>query len=362
MPKPPRKQAARASLADEKNSRTQRRVTIRDVATAAGVSSMTVSNVINDVENVVREDTRRRVLKAIADLNYRPTSSGRNLRLGRRHAIGVVIVDEEADFLASPFITRLVSGVCSVLNDNGYVMIVQGIHPDKFASAFMMRRAEADAYCVRLNGPEDKRAEMLNVLSRVSEPIILIQETLSFPGEDHCTVRQDDAGGTQLVADHLLARGVETIVAMVPRHGGPMTGARLAGLREGLKRAPRPIKLDVVAAAANTFSASFDAMDAHIARHGHPRAVMGINDELALGALRAVQSRGLSVPEDVMVTGFNGFNPASYADPSLTTVVSPASELGTRSAQLLLKRLSGERFESAEVVLPVSFRKGNSTP
>jgi LacI family transcriptional regulator len=321
---------------------------------------MTVSNVMAGARPV-REETRRRVQRAIAELNYRPATSGRNLRLGKRHAIGVVIVDETKDFLASPFIARFVSGLCGVLNENGYVMIVQGIHPEEFESAFPLRRAEADAYCIRLNGSADQRARMLSVLSRLKDPLILIQETLPLAGSDRMTIRQDDFGGAQLLADHLLARGVRSAVVIAPRFGGPMTNARLDGFKAALNASKQEFSLDVLTAATNTFASGLAAIEPYLAGRKPPAAVIGVNDELALAGLRAIQDKGWRVPEDVMVTGFNGFEPSSYIRPSLTTVVSPANLIGEEAGRMLMRRLAGEAFPSHDHVLPVTFRKGDST-
>jgi DNA-binding LacI/PurR family transcriptional regulator len=344
----------------EKTVAAGRPPTLRDVAAAAGVSAMTVSNVIGGSRHV-REETRRRVLRAIAELNYRPATSARNLRLGKRHAIGVVIVDETKDFLSSPFIARFVAGLCGVLNENGYVMIVQGIHPDEFESSFPLRRAEADAYCIRLNGNAGQRARMLEVLGRLDDPLILVQEILPLSGTDRMTIRQDDYGGAQLLADHLLARDVRSAVVIAPRFGGPMTTARLAGFRDAFAGSRQKIALDVVTAEANTFASGVAAITAYLAGRKPPGAIIGVNDELALAGLRVLQDRGLRVPEDVMVTGFNGFEPSSYTRPSLTTVVSPAGQIGAEAGRMLMRRLAGEPFPPVDHVLPVAVRKGDST-
>jgi LacI family transcriptional regulator len=333
---------------------------MRDVAAAAGVSAMTVSNVIAGGRHV-RPQTRLRVLRAIEELNYRPATSGRNLRLGKRHAIGVVIADETRDFLSSPFIARFLAGLCGVLNENGYVMIVQGIHPDEFEQSFPLRRAEADAYCIRLNGSAEQRARMLDVLGRIDDPLILVQEILPLTGADRMTIRQDDYGGAQLLADHLLARGVRSGVVIAPRYGGPMTTARLAGFKAALTASREPFALEVITAEANTFASGLSSIEAYLQGRPPPGAVIGVNDELALAGLRAIQDRGLAIPEDVMVAGFNGFEPSSYIRPSLTTVVSPAARIGEEAGHMLMRRLAGEPFPVADHVLPVTFRKGDST-
>ena len=357
----PARPRQRAKAASKPVVRTRGAVTLREVALAAGVSPMTVSNVVNSGGRHVREETRKRVMRAITELNYRPASSGRNLRLGKRHAIGVVIVDEANDFLANPFIARFVSALCHVLNENGYAMIVQGIRPDEFESAFPLHRTEADAYCIRLNAPEEQRAQMLQVLERLDEPMIMVQETLPFEGRDRVKIRQDDFGGAQLLADHLLARGIRKATLFAPLHSGPMTRARIDGFEAAFAQVREGFSLEIVTVPSNSFASGLKAIEDYLARGNRPDAIIGTNDELALAGLRAAQGHGLKVPDDLMITGFNGFQPASYTSPSITTVVSRAADLGEVAGQLLMDRLAGTPFSSADHVLPVTFRKGEST-
>jgi DNA-binding LacI/PurR family transcriptional regulator len=340
----------------------RRRATIRDVAIAAGVSAMTVSNVINGKVQSVSEETRRRVLREMERRDYRVLSSGRNLRLGNRQAVCVIIVDESPNFLAHPFISRMVSGVCGELSLNGYAMIVQGIQPRDFANTLALRRVEADGYCIRLNGADERRAEMLTALERVSEPVVLMQDILPVSGADHCVVRQDDYSGGRLVADHFAARDVRRLVVAVPRYGGAMTSARLRGLREGFASAGRSVDMQLVVCDLNTFEDAYATLATSlVSSSGLPDAVFGINDELALAAIRVLQDRDIKVPDDVIVAGFNGFNPPGYTHPDLTTVVSCPTEVGAAAAGALLPHVVHGSFERPEVVLPVTFRNGQST-
>ncbi len=344
-----------------KSSSKPRRVTIRDVAAAAGVSPMTVSNVINSKTDFVGEETRRRVLKEIQNLDYRLLSSGRNLRLGNRQAVGVVIVDESQDFLSHPFISRMVSGLCGELNRKGYTMTVQGLAPDQFASTFGLRRADADAYCIRLHGSEEQRAAMLDSLARLREPVVLIQESLPPRSPTQCVVRQDDYGGGRIMADHLAARAVRTLWVIVPRFSGPMTESRLRGLHEGFSAAGREVEIQTITCDKNNFEDALTAIARMLQTGQRPDAIVGINDELALAALRAMQDIGVAVPQDVLVTGFNGFYPVGFARPNLTTILSRPADVGATAAQVLLEHLKTGNFGRPEVVLPVTFRMGESS-
>ena len=342
-------------------SHKSKRVTIRDVAAMAGVSAMTVSNVINDNRRFVGDDTRRRVMRAIQQLNYRLLSSGRNLKLGNRQAIGVIIVDELPNFLSHPYISRMVSGLCGTLNANGYAMTMQGVSPSEFVNTMALRRADADAFCVRLHGSTEQRSDMLDVLARLREPVALIQETLPARGEERCVVRQDDWGGGRIMADHLAAREVRRIWVIVPRFSGPMTEARLGGLREGFEAAKREVTIGKIICDVGTFEDAYATIRQRFDADETPDAIVGINDELAIAALRVLHDRSIRVPEDALVAGFNGFNPRSYTSPNLTTVVSCPADVGASAAKALLHHLNTGRFAVPEIVLPVAFRNGDST-
>jgi DNA-binding LacI/PurR family transcriptional regulator len=339
----------------------RRNPTIKDVAAAAGVSPMTVSNVINGNLRFFSEDTRRRVEDAVAGLGYRPLGSGRSLKSGRRNVVGVVIVDELQDFMSNPFMSRFVSGLCGHLSENGYMMILQGIHPDEFARSFPLRRAEADAYCMRLHGNDSVRASMLEVLERIDEPVILIQETLKTGRPDTCVVRQDDYGGGTLLAEHLIVRGVRHIAVLEPAFAGPMTMARTRGLRAGFEEAKVPVRIDSITSRINDFISAYDAVMGYLKSGPLPQAVLGTNDELALAALRALQDLQIDVPGKVRVVGFNGFQPPGYTRPSLSTIVSAANSIGVEAGRAMLARLQSGIFAQTEIVLPVAFRKGGST-
>jgi LacI family transcriptional regulator len=240
-------------------------------------------------------------------------------------------------------------------------MIVQGIHPDVFAQAVPMKRAEADAYCVRLNGRDEARREMLEILSRIPEPVVLIQESLPVHDANRCVVRQDDHGGGLMLADHFAARGVRRLVVASPRFSGPMTEARLKGLDDGFRAAQAGPDVETLQCPINSFASAYETIGQRLDAKPPPQAILGTNDDIAYAAMRALQDRGIRVPDDVLVAGFNGFQPQAYTNPSLTTVVSQAVEIGATAGQCLLERLATGRFPRSQIVLPVSFRRGGST-
>jgi LacI family transcriptional regulator len=136
----------------------------------------------------------------------------------------------------------------------------------------------------------------------------------------------------------------------------------MAGFQAALMKGDTDFDLATVTADQNTFAGGIAAMERYLADNAAPGAVIGVNDELALAGIRALQERNLRVPDDVMVTGFNGFEPSSYYRPSLTTVESPAARIGEEAGRMLMRRLvGGSDFPTQDYVLPVTFRKGEST-
>ena len=329
------------------------RATIKDVARAAGVSAMTVSNVLNGRTQFVSAATRKRVEREIARLNYRRQANARNLRVAEQRSVGMVIVDESPFFLADYFTCQVVAGLANVLNRADYTLTLQGMRIDQLASSMIMRSFEVGGLCAMISGPRAERLRIVESLTRLQQPLVLFQEALEKPFPDVCIIRQDDHAGGRLLADHLLARRVRTFLAIVPRQDWPAVEYRLAGLREGLAADPAA-SVTVIESADESFVAVQAALAEHLQANPLPGAVVGANDSIATAALLLLD-RGHRVPDDIRVVGFNGFEAHRYSRPKLTTVISSPYVLGERAGQALLQRLQTGAFAISEQVLPVVF-------
>jgi DNA-binding LacI/PurR family transcriptional regulator len=337
-----------------------KRVTIKDVAKAADVSPMTVSNVVNGKHQFVGERTRKIVEREIARLNYRVQHSARSLRVDRRHSVGMIFVDEAPSFL-DHFNAHVVGGLSNVLSRADYTVTVQGIRANRFSEASIIRNFAVDGFCVVLSGTTAERNTIIEGLVRLDQPLVLIQEPIVSPNAETCVVRQDDAGGGRLIADHLAARRVNTVLVMVPSEVWPAIDERVSGLRQGFAAAGGHVEIDVVRAKTEEFDSARAALIAHLDRFPLPDAIVGANDRLAIAALSVLLDRGIPVPERVKVTGFNGFEQRRYARPLITTVISSAYEMGERAGHMLLERFASDRFPTNEIVLPVHFDLGETT-
>lgn len=338
-----------------------RRATVKDVAEAAGVSAMTVSNVLNGRLQFVSPATRKRVEREIARLGYRRQAHARNLRVAAPRSIGMVIIDRQPGFLADFFTGQVVAGLANILNGADYTLTIQGMTGAALPDSGIMRSFEVAGYCAMFSGPPEVRHDAARRLAALDQPLVLLQEGFELPGADLAIIRQDDRGGGRLIADHLLARRATRILAVVPTEPWPAIEQRLAGLADGIAAFGSDARLTVVRAESESFADVQAALARHLDANPMPDAVFGGNDPIATAALFLLLDRGIAVPDRVRVVGFNGFEAHRHARPRLTTVASAAYALGETAGRAMLHRLAAGAFERREWVLPVHLEAGTTT-
>lgn len=337
------------------------RATIKDVAKAADVSAMTVSNVLNGRLQYVGQATIKRVEREIERLGYRRQANARNLRVAEQRSIGMIILDESPTFLTDFFTCQVVAGLANVLNGADYTLTIQGMPRGALATSMIMRTFEVGGFCAMVSGSREERSQVVQRLSELDQPVVVFQDEFEADGRDICTVRQDDRGGGRLVGDHLLARRAEELVMLVPKQPWPAVENRLAGVRQSLAASGSSARLTVIESASEAFTDVQSAIAKYLDAHPLPDAVIGANDPLAIAAMLLLLDRGMRVPEDIRVIGFNGFEAHRHSRPRLTTVVSAAYALGERAGHAMLTRLNDGSFASHDHVLPVHFDSGETT-
>ena len=340
------------------SAKKSKRATLSDVARAARVSVMTVSNVVRG--KLVLPENKQRVEEAIARLNYRPNLSARSLRTLEARSMGMVIADPDPAYLIDPFISRLVSGLSNYLSSIDYTLDIQGVMPERFASAGILRKDRNDALCAILCGPVELRRQHLDFLRQLEQPVVIFQETFKSPSPNIALIRQDDLGGGQLLAQLLLKKRVRRLVFLRPLLDWSAVEQRERGVRAACASASADIQVTTVQAASEGFDDVYSTVENHLAR-SVPDAIVAATDSMGVAALKACESQGIEVPKRLIVTGFNGFDLWRYTRPTLTTVMSPAYEMGRHAGSLLVQRLREGRFSKRNVVFPVSLRAGEST-
>ncbi len=314
--------------------------TLRDVARLAGVSIKTVSNVIHDYP-YIRAATRERVEAAIEELDYRPNLSARSLRSGRTGAIALAVPDLRLSYFA-----ELADSVITTAERAGVVTLVEQTGGDRVRELELLhspRRSMTDGLIFSALGMGPADADRLEV----PYPLVLLGERIFDGPTDHVTMRNVEAAraGTEF----LIRSGRRRIAIVGARADGEAgsSGLRIQGYREAL--AAHGIDPDdrlLVDARlwrmADGASAMRELLDRGVAFDG----VFGLNDTLALGAMRVLQDAGLRVPEDVSVLGFDNLDEAAFSLPSLSSV-DPGREWIARTAvETLLDRIAGSPGDS----------------
>jgi LacI family transcriptional regulator len=334
-------------------------VTLRDVAEAAKVSPMTVSNVVNRRFNIVSAETRERVERAVLRLKYRPHLSARGLRLAVGWSIGVLIVSDDPLHIADPFVTQSIIGLSNRLQEDGYALVVQSLKTYELEHSTLVRSVLTDGTCLVLTGADAQRRQGLELLCSLRQPVILFQDRNIGRHTDMCLIHQDDFGGAVDLATRVLGRDARRIVVLVPSIVSPGFQERERGFRAAVG-AHADATLAVVHCGDGSFKAAQLAAQEYIKRYGMPDAFLGGNDQLGIAAIQMLAEMGVRVPDDVAVTGFNAFEIWQYSVPTLTTVESPAYQMGEQAAAEMVHRLQVGRFRQSEILFPVRLRIGGS--
>jgi DNA-binding LacI/PurR family transcriptional regulator len=309
--------------------------TMRDVARLAGVSVKTVSNVVNDFPHVSAR-TRERVLAAIAELGYRMNFSARNLSRGRTGMLTLAVPE-----LRLPYFAELADAVMAAAAERGYTVLIEqtgGVRERELAVLTSDRRRMTDGLIFSPIGLRTTDGAQLDV----DYPMVLLGERALHAGVPHVAMANADAA--RAVAEHLLAVGRRRIAVVGSfDEPGPSAGSlRTRGLIDTLAAAGIAHDPALVGEALGwTRAAGAAAMRQVLDRGVEFDAVFGLNDVLALGAMRVLYERGLRVPEDVAVAGFDDIEDGRFSRPSLTTVEPGRAEIARNAVALLVERISG---------------------
>lgn len=341
-------------------SKKKSRPTLKDVAELSNVSPMTVSNVIHKRFKFVGDDTRRRVEKAIRELNYVPNATSRKLRSQREFTIGMIIMDGENDFLINPFVGQLVAGLSNCLNQNNHSLTIQGVKPSELEKASLFTHTGTDGLCAIFCGNATERREYFKFMLRLDQPIVAFQDSILPRNSNISTVSQNDRDGANLLARHVLRDKARILLAIEPSMEWPAIMERRSGIIAAVRQV-EGARLKTLYCDESKIDEVQELIHDYLKSNDPPDAIMGATDSIGVSALRFCQDHGYHVPNDIMVTGFNGFELVRYTNPPLTTVQSRAYDMGFYAGSLLLNRIESGRFEKRKTVFPVSLIVGGST-
>ncbi|MEL7022704.1 MAG: LacI family DNA-binding transcriptional regulator [Pseudomonadota bacterium] len=333
------------------------RATIFDVAQRASVSIKTVSRVVNREPNV-RERTRAKVEQAIAELQYRPDSSARNLARQKSHLIGLVYDDPAAyELPSSGYIIRLQQGALRACRASMHELL---IHPCNFrergvGSALKSVIEDARLAGIVLAPPLSNMMRLVRAVQETGTPFVRIS-----PGQkirNHMCIATNDAEATAEIVDHLAQLGHRKIGFVTGDETHAAVSNRYEGFQKGLVRNGLRLSAKRVVSGNNSFESGERAAAKLLTLADRPTAVVCANDDMAAGVVRQAKKLGFNLPDDLSVTGFDDVVLARQILPTLTTVRQPLSRMAERAVEMLLKGKTGSQHE----VVPAEMQLRDST-
>jgi len=306
--------------------------TIQDVCRKSGVSTATVSRVLNNSPHVSRE-SRRRVLDAIDELGYRPSQAARNLVRQSTETIGVVF-----PHIGSGFYSEVLRGIDQVAGEYGYHLLTafaHGVSDETQLATRTITDGRADAVILlNLDLPEG----VIRKLAGNRTPIVLVDRPLSGGGIAAVTI--DNQTGAALAMSHLLEHGYRDIVVLAGPGNSYDSNQRLAGCRSAAARVEYNLADDRIWCGGFTAQSGRDVVRKQLSGgRKPPGAILALNDAMALGAYMVLRSRGWRVPEDVALIGFDDCESAEFV--GLTTVHVPMLDLGRAAAETTMQLVEG---------------------
>jgi LacI family transcriptional regulator len=331
--------------------------TLNDVAKMAGVSTMTVSRVVNR-SGYTSPEAEARVKQAIAELGYMPNGLARQLRLNRTKTIALVVTD-----IRNPFFTTIAGGVEDTARARGYAVMFCNTYesePDEAEYVRVLIERRVDGV---LLVPACGAGESMHLLQTRGMPTVILDRHLD--GVEADEVRADSKAGAYAAVHHLTELGHRRIAMLAGPAGVSTSTDRVAGYRAALLEASPAGDGGQILFGEFTEASGYAMTREVLQVEPRPTAIFAANNFIAFGALRALREASLAIPDDMSMVVFDDLPAGWVMDPFLTVVSQPAYEIGTQAATLLFERLAGEAPEGyRSIVLPSELvvRRSTSTP
>ena len=311
-----------------------RQTSIKDIARMARVSHPTVSRALQN-SPLVNAATAAKIRKIAEAAGYRPSAVARGLVTRRTKTVGLVVTT-----VADPFAGEVAWGIEQAANDHGYAVFLANSnanaeHERKVVQALAERRVDGIIVTSSRVG-----SDYLPLLAELNVPMVLVND--QYPGEFVHSVMIANEDGSRAATEHLIELGHRRIAYVGDRSGYQTETERLEGYKQALDAARIEFDYELAIRGDGRPEGAAEAVDALLKLAEPPTAVCCYNDMTALGVMRAIRARGLRVPEDVSVTGFDDLFFAEYLEPPLTTVRQPMRRMGEMAMENLLKLMAGE--------------------
>ena len=332
--------------------------TIKDVAKKAEVSTATVSLVLNN-NPAISEATRKRVLKAIQELGYHPRASARTLATRKTGNVGFILTEDHFS-RAEPFYTKVFLGSEFEARDRNYYILLTTV-PNDFnvrlhAPRFLLEK-NVDAIILAGKVPHS----LLEYVMRFNIPVVLVDYWV--PAYQLSAVLIDNITGAMEAVQHLISRGHRKIAFLGGDIRHPSIFDRLQGYRMALREAGIELNDELVIDHIEDtgFEDGEAAMTALLERNVDFTAIFACNDAMAIGAMRILRAKGVRIPDDVAIVGFDDTEAASLVTPRLTTIYVDKVELGSAALRRLAEVLDTKHTKAQKIIIPTRLVIRDST-
>ena len=331
-------------------------VTIQDIAQHLNIAPSTVSKALNGYPHISAE-MRARVLAASDELGYVPSAAARNLRRKRTDKIGFAFSVPVP--LMSDYASGIIIGAVAAAEKHGYNLTLYPSTDNQVQQLTQLSRAREVDGLLLLSGRAQMEQLVLPALQKVGIPFVVVGRRV----EDHAVsyVKADDPTGAYAVTQHLIEQGHRRIGFTTRPASGITSRDRYTGYERAMRDAGIPIDGDLIVPTSFEPDSGYRAMGTLLDRPNPPTAVFAIHDLVAIECLRAATDRGLRVPDDVAIAGFDNWRVSLATQPPLTTVQPPLNAMGEQAMQTLLAQIGKPDRPADRITLPVELVVRQST-
>lgn len=337
--------------------------TMRDVAILAGVSTATVSHVVNGSKKISPETTER-VLRAISQVNYKPNTLAKSLRMGQTHTIGILVED-----IRGLPVSGIVSGISETLAKGGYKTILYDLH---LLEKLYNQYEQIGTYRQRINeglnflqssdvdgiiyvAMHDRHLDYL--FDPMDTPLVF---AYSHGTETDTYVTYSNRDSAADMIRYLLNKGHERIAVIAGHPHSYPTAQRLLGVQMALQQAGLALPQEYIQYGNWEYESGKEQTRKLLKLDTLPTAIFAMNDLMAAGCMAELMSAGLRIPDDMAVAGFDNREIAAYLQPSLTTVALPTTEIGTEAALRIIDMISNPSPHPVRKIIRCSIIERNS--
>jgi LacI family transcriptional regulator len=327
--------------------------TIKEVAARAKVSVSTVSRVLNEYP-YVSDDTRRRVVAVMEELDYRPDVAARSMRTGLSRAVGLVVSD-----ISNPLFSAIAKGADSILHQRGYSLVLANSQNDPDREAELMaalRQRRVDGLIVAI---ADERAQALAERLAAFPASVLFDRQVTGAASD--AVLSDHAAGMAAALEHLAALGHRRVALVAGSQVQLGSRARVIAFRRHAARLGLVRDRRLVRTGELSRETGYLAARELLALPEPPTGLVAGNNQLTVGVLSALRDLGLRVPSDLSLVACDDVDLTRLHEPAIDVIDRDPLELGRAAAALLLERLADQGAPARQVVLPTAFLRRGST-